>query len=516
MVVETGSGAPDRLYEAPFRLRREREPRGGLAAARNRGIRAAEGAYCLFLREDDVADEHLVEQHLEAQRERDGALVLGPVRMSRTRGGFARCVATWWRDRYRNFEKAIIDPDIWACRGSSLSAPTAVLRSAGGFDETLSAGQDVELAHRLQRGGLRIVYVPDAGVERRATFGFRAAVRALDAAGTAMAALYRRHPEVVHSPPLGEFAQGWAVSFLARRLLLAFHAPVRPLALIDPLLARRPPARLYRIAALHCLWRSFRRTLDDEETWKRLTRGTVILMYHAIGERGERPSRFVTPLSRFRRQLAWLRRRRYPVLALDDYARYRRQNRLPPAGSVVITFDDGYTDTAHLAASALRRHGMPSTVFIVAGAVGDVNRWDVGGELFGRRLLSWEEVRELVGAGMAVGAHSVSHPRLTDLDAEAVEREAAESRFRLEDATGSSVAHFAYPYGRTSPKVSDVVRRAGFESACGIRPGPNTPGVPIHELRRMEVWGTDSLFRFAIDVWLGRPLRPRKREARAG
>lgn len=181
----------------------------------------------------------------------------------------------------------------------------------------------------------------------------------------------------------------------------------------------------------------------------------------------------------------------------------------------MITFDDGYADTAEMAAPVLRRHGMASTVFVVTDAVGDVNRWDVGGELFGRRLLSWDGVRDLAGTGMAVGAHSISHPLLTELDAEAVERQAAESRARLEEAIGSPIAHFAYPSGRTSPEVSEIIRRVGFESACGIRPGPNSPAVPIHDLRRMEVWGTDSLFRFAVDVWLGRPLLTRRLEERA-
>jgi len=36
-----------------------------------------------------------------------------------------------------------------------------------------------------------------------------------------------------------------------------------------------------------------------------------------------------------------------------------------------------------------------------------------------------------------------------------------------------------------------------------MTPGPNGPAVPLHDLRRMEVWGTRPLHRFILDLWLG-------------
>jgi glycosyltransferase involved in cell wall biosynthesis/peptidoglycan/xylan/chitin deacetylase (PgdA/CDA1 family) len=519
VVVDDGStdGTGEMLagYTAPFRLRVERQPNRGQPAALNRGAAAAQGVHCLFLDDDIVADPELVDEHLRAQRDTGGVLALGKLRLRlvRSGGGLARYFAAWWESHYRRFDEGSREPDFWASYSGNLSAPTSAIRAAGGFDEELTRSFDVELAYRLERGGLRIVYLPQAGAEQRYAKGFRELVRDFDRAGSAAVLLWRRHPEVVGYPPLGDFAQGGTRAVLLRRLMLALRVPVWPLGVLDPLLARCPPARLYRFLQLYCFWRSLRSALDDRDTWRRLTRGTVILMYHALARSGEPASRYVMPVRRFRRQLSCLRLCRHPVLSLDEYVRHREERRLPPARSVVVTFDDGYTDTAEVALPLMRRGGVPATVFVVSGAMGDANRWTDSGPLAGRPLLSRDGVRDLVKTGTAVGAHTVSHASLTDVAGDRAEDEILASRARLEQELGAPVRHFAYPYGRTSEAIRDLVRRAGFASASGIQPGANGPAVPIHDLRRVEVAGTWSLLHFVLTVWLGRPLHEASRQS---
>jgi glycosyltransferase involved in cell wall biosynthesis/peptidoglycan/xylan/chitin deacetylase (PgdA/CDA1 family) len=513
VVVDDGStdGTADMLatYQAPYALRVERQENRGQPVALNRAISMAAGVHCIFLDDDILADPGLVEGHLRVQRDRHGVLGLGALRLrtAGARGGLTRYFAAWWEEHYRRFDHGEREPDFWACYSGNLSAPTRTLRGVGGFREDLGRSFDVELAYRLVRAGLEIVYLPHAAGEQRDDKGFRELARDFDRAGAAAVAMWRAHPELARYAPLGDFSQGGTRTILLRRMLLATRAPVWPLALLDPFLARRPHVRLYRILQLHCFWRSVRATLDDRATWRRLTRGTVILMYHAIGAPGERASRYVLSAGRLRRQLRWLRWTRRPVLSLDEYVRFHAEQRLPPAGSVVLTFDDGYADTVDRALPILSRSRLPAAVFVVSGAVGESNDWDQAGPLAGRRLVSWAGLRELRDAGMTVGAHTVSHPRLTDLDEQAAMREIAESRAALGEALGASVDHFAYPYGNGPAGIQDLVRACGFASACGIQPGGNGPAVPIYDLRRMEVWGTRSLPRFALDLWLGRHLR---------
>jgi glycosyltransferase involved in cell wall biosynthesis/peptidoglycan/xylan/chitin deacetylase (PgdA/CDA1 family) len=517
IVVDDGSSdkTPAFLagYHPPFELRVERQENRGQCAALNKGIELATGRFCLFLDDDIVADPELVAEHLDAQR-RQPAVAVGALRVRvRKRGGLTRHFTRWWGEHYQRLESGAREIDFWSCYSGNLSAPTDALRAVGGLDGRLSRSFDVELGYRLERQGLPIVFLSQASGEQDYGKGFRQVVRDFDSMGESAALLLRLHPEMPISPPLGDFDRGAFKSGLALRLLLALRAPVWPLGLVDPLLARHPPARLYAFLQHYCLWRSARRALrDDPETWRRLRRGTVVLMYHAIGREGERASRYVLPLERFRRQLAWLVRHRYPVLDLDEYVRQRKRGTLPPAKAVVVTFDDGYADTAELAAPALLERGLPATVFLVSGEIGGVNSWTTTGPLAGRPLLSWEDARRLAEEGLAIGAHTVSHASLTALEPAAARRELIECRNELERRLERPVRHFAYPYGKRSPELEELATEAGFSSALGIEPGPNGASVPLFALRRVEIGGRQSLARFALQVWLGHPLRPPRGE----
>jgi peptidoglycan/xylan/chitin deacetylase (PgdA/CDA1 family) len=311
--------------------------------------------------------------------------------------------------------------------------------------------------------------------------------------GAADARAYRATPSSLVSSPLGDFGAGGVAEASARRVLHALHVP-------PAVVARKGSAFGERYA----YWHGARSTLD-RESWRRLTRGTVILMYHAVGRPGEPASRFVVPARRFEQQLRRLRRMRRPVLGLAELVRYRQAGRLPPAGAVVITLDDGFADNGDLAVPLLRRFGLPATLFAVADRVGGRADWDGAGELAARPLLDWPALAELQRDGIEIGAHSRTHPRLPELDYEEAVREIAGSRDALSDRLGVPVSSFCYPYGRKTVEVVDLVARAGFDCACGIDRGLNYPNTPLHELRRSPVDGNASILRFALGVRFGDP-----------
>ena len=504
-VVVVDDGSTDRTrallgsYDAPFSLRTQSQPNSGQASARNRAIEIARGRFCLFLDDDIEADPGLVDGHLRAQRAHGGVIGIGMLRLrlSGPRGGLSSYFASWWQRHYEQLENGTLQPDFRACFSGNLSAPLEVVRRVRGFDEALPRGEDVEFAYRLQQAGLNARFIPEASAEQHYLKGFREMVDDYDGMGQSAVAIYRRHPELLSLPPLGDFGQGTFRTVILRKALLALRAPVLPLVVVDRFLAGRSMTRLYHNLQLHCYWRSVRKALDDRDEWRRLTQGTVILMYHALGAAGERPSRYVLPSRRFRRQLRWLRLRGYRIISLDEYAQARLEGTLPPSSR------PHFRRRVRGNADVRDQDGEHATVFLVAGLVGESNRWTPESNLNDRALLSWDEVRDLRRAGVAVGAHTVSHPRLTDLDRDEASQEVVDSRAVLKShRAGRSSTAYADEERGIGPAM---VREAGYLTACGIQHGSNGPAVPIHDLRLIEVRGTWSLPTFALSVWTGFP-----------
>lgn len=81
-----------------------------------------------------------------------------------------------------------------------------------------------------------------------------------------------------------------------------------------------------------------------------------------------------------------------------------------------------------------------------------------------------EEIRAFLKCGLiAVGAHSVTHPALTELSRLERRREIALSGEQCRALTTQRVDGFAYPYGDMNSEVRDDVAREGFSWACSTQ-----------------------------------------------
>jgi peptidoglycan/xylan/chitin deacetylase (PgdA/CDA1 family) len=82
--------------------------------------------------------------------------------------------------------------------------------------------------------------------------------------------------------------------------------------------------------------------------------------------------------------------------------------------------------------------------------------------------MTWDMVREMHGAGMSFGAHTVNHPLLGQQPREVQDFEIRESRRRIEQEIGRKVAIFSYPIGKgqaVNDDTLDCLREQGFEWA---------------------------------------------------
>lgn len=97
------------------------------------------------------------------------------------------------------------------------------------------------------------------------------------------------------------------------------------------------------------------------------------------------------------------------------------------------------------------------------------------GALAREHMMSWDMIRAMAEApGVEIGAHTLTHPGLAGLDAEAAAGEIAGSRDRLAGETGRPIRHFAYPFGTDGTigrREVELAAAAGFRSAVTGVPG---------------------------------------------
>jgi peptidoglycan/xylan/chitin deacetylase (PgdA/CDA1 family) len=232
----------------------------------------------------------------------------------------------------------------------------------------------------------------------------------------------------------------------------------------------------------------------------------VILMYHIIDDpRSSMEARYACSPRRFKAQLQRIQADGYAFMPLADLA-LGLAGEGPPLreGSVAVTLDDGFSDTCTQALPILDSLNIPATVFVTTGTIGGENVWMTPPRGYPpRRMLSWDDVRTLQRAGMGIGSHTLTHPRLSTLPPGRLQVELKDSRATLENKLGAPVREIAYPYGDFSPAVMAAAAVVGYAIGCTTRCGFNRPGIALLELRRIEVYGSDAPWRLAQKVRFG-------------
>lgn len=233
-----------------------------------------------------------------------------------------------------------------------------------------------------------------------------------------------------------------------------------------------------------------------------------VVNYHRILEAPDPMLESEPDVATFRWQMSLLADC-FNVLPLHDALAALDAGRLPPR-AICITFDDGYRSVHDLALPVLQEFGLPATVFVTSGYIGERNMWndriieavqslppgqldlsDVGLGAYSLRSLDdrkatlgelteaskylppkarvglIERLEALVGEGLAhglmlreemvvnldrkgveIGAHTISHPILTSLDDDSARLEIRGGKEELEAILGKPVRLFAYPNGK--------------------------------------------------------------------
>jgi peptidoglycan/xylan/chitin deacetylase (PgdA/CDA1 family) len=223
---------------------------------------------------------------------------------------------------------------------------------------------------------------------------------------------------------------------------------------------------------------------------------TLVLCYHAFSESWPAPLA-VTP-GELRKQLSWLVRAGYRG------STFREATTTEPSGlTLVVTFDDAFLSVLTLAFPILKELGLPGTVFAVTDfeqsskplAWEGIKQWQ-GAYDDELRGMSWQQLRMLADAGWEIGSHTLTHPRLTQVDDVSLARELRDSREACERALDRPCHSLAYPYGDFDERVRAAAVDAGYTSAAIEDLGP----VDAMAWPRIGIWRNDSMHRFRLKV----------------
>jgi peptidoglycan/xylan/chitin deacetylase (PgdA/CDA1 family) len=196
----------------------------------------------------------------------------------------------------------------------------------------------------------------------------------------------------------------------------------------------------------------------------------LVLSYHAVSP--DWPSPLAVLPRRLEQQARWLADRGYRGVTVSDAV-----HRSSGAGKLVaFTFDDAYASVMQHALPILGGVGFPATVFVPTDfpARGEpmfwpgIDQWRASPHEHELRPVSWADLRQLVGQGWEVGAHSCSHPDLTQLTDARLTQELGAARERCRHELNCRCDALAYPFGKSDARVVRHVREAGYLTACTV------------------------------------------------
>lgn len=213
-----------------------------------------------------------------------------------------------------------------------------------------------------------------------------------------------------------------------------------------------------------------------------------ILTFHQIAPEPPKGTGFrslcVDPQD-FAAHMAFLHALGWQGLSMSGLMPYLRGER---QGKVFgITFDDGYLNNLTYAAPVLQRYGFFSTCYVVSGMLGQTNAWDLVNGVPTSELMAATHLRQWLGVGQEIGAHTRYHVHLPTLAAAASHDEIAGCKFELEQIIGRPVQHFCYPYGEFTADHVEQVAEAGYQSATTTQRGRCYGGDSMLELPRVPV-----------------------------
>lgn len=241
----------------------------------------------------------------------------------------------------------------------------------------------------------------------------------------------------------------------------------------------------------------------------------------------------------FEKIIRYLIKRNYTFLSTKElYTRLKEQNL---SGKLAfVSFDDGWKGNLELL-PILEKYHVPVTIFVAVEPLYSGNYWweyvlkDRGYErlqefkklsynnfyseladikkrvgTLKRSSMTVDELKQLSEHPLVdIQSHTLTHPILTHLPFELLDRELRESKERLENLTGKDIFAFSYPNGYLTVREIDLIKKY-YQLAFSTIQNNILPSDNLYLLPRYALTGNyvrDLLKMYGMWKWMRKPIR---------
>lgn len=192
----------------------------------------------------------------------------------------------------------------------------------------------------------------------------------------------------------------------------------------------------------------------------------------------------------FKEQIMYLKNKGFRFIEPNELKRYIRYDETLPKKCALITFDDGDVSIYKNAYPFLAEEGIPFTLFIITGEVGNP-------DFNGLELASWNQIKEMRNSGFAtIGTHThrmhyldksenppfLSLNKINDFD-----QDTQLTIKTIEEKLGFTPTYYAYPYGFGMPQTDEILLESGYELVFTLSPGLVKQGDPSFFIKRVLI-----------------------------
>lgn len=238
---------------------------------------------------------------------------------------------------------------------------------------------------------------------------------------------------------------------------------------------------------------------------KQMAKAIPVLTYHRItSDKAKRRvynnTNLAISASLFNRQMKWLKKNGYRTISTAEFRDWRVNGTFLPKKSVLITIDDGFYETYHIALPILKKYNLKATSFVIGGytpkKTSKYDASDYSSHYLGSDVIK-KVRRKYPNLEFQSHTFNMHHRSYNGMGvATTWSRKAIDNDFKRNKKYKFTA--IAYPFGHTSRNLLASVRA---NKSIGISFGymmdwPATRTSPLYNIPRFKVFGDRGMSSF--------------------